>query len=197
MAPEGSENQPCLDIAATGASLQTNIMIGLIGVFIILSFQFRSYLQPLAVLLAIPTGLIGVVWGHLLMGLDLSMPSLVGLATLTGIVVNDSVLLVSFIKEQRSGGLAMTDAVRLAARDRFRAVILTSLTTIVGLLPLLTETSTQAQFLIPLVASLAFGLLTATLLSLFLIPSCFVIFEELGWFRAGVKAAGKSAAETA
>ncbi|MES9934361.1 MAG: efflux RND transporter permease subunit [Candidatus Sedimenticola sp. PURPLELP] len=184
-------------MAATGASLQTNIMIGLIGVFIILSFQFRSYLQPLAVLLAIPTGLIGVVWGHLLMGLDLSMPSLVELATLTGIVVNDSVLLVSFIKEQRSGGLAMTDAVRLAARDRFRAVILTSLTTIVGLLPLLTETSTQAQFLIPLVASLAFGLLTATLLSLFLIPSCFVIFEELGWFRAGDKAAGKSAAETA
>ncbi|MES9879175.1 MAG: efflux RND transporter permease subunit [Candidatus Sedimenticola sp. PURPLELP] len=182
--------------AATGASLQTNIMIGLIGVFIILSFQFRSYLQPLAVLLAIPTGLIGVVWGHLLMGLDLSMPSLVGLATLTGIVVNDSILLVSFIKEQRSGGLAMTDAVRLAARDRFRAVILTSLTTIVGLLPLLTETSTQAQFLIPLVASLAFGLLTATLLSLFLIPSCFVIFEELGWFKAGDEVEAEPAAGT-
>jgi multidrug efflux pump subunit AcrB len=169
--------------ATTGASLQTNILIGLVGVFIILSFQFRSYLQPIAVLLAIPTGLIGVVWGHLLMGLELSMPSLVGLATLTGIVVNDSILLVSFIKQQHAGGMAMVDAVQAAARDRFRAVLLTSITTIVGLLPLLVETSTQAQFLIPLVASLAFGLLSATVLSLFLIPACFVIFEELGWFK--------------
>jgi len=169
--------------ATTGASLQTNILIGLFGVFIILSFQFRSYLQPVAVLLAIPTGLIGVVWGHLLMGLELSMPSLVGLATLTGIVVNDSILLVSVIKEQHAGGLEMLDAVQSAARDRFRAVILTSITTIVGLLPLLVETSTQAQFLIPLVASLAFGLLSATVLSLFLIPACFVIFDELGWLK--------------
>ena len=169
--------------AATGSSLQTNILIGLFGVFIILSFQFRSYLQPIAVLLAIPTGLIGVVWGHLLMGLELSMPSLVGMATLTGIVVNDSILLVSFIKEQRGSGIAMLDAAQAAARDRFRAVILTSITTIVGLLPLLLETSTQAQFLIPLVASLAFGLLTATFFSLILIPACFVVFEELGWLN--------------
>lgn len=169
--------------ATTGASLQTNILIGLVGVFIILSFQFRSYLEPIAVLLAIPTGLIGVVWGHLLMGLELSMPSLVGLATLTGIVVNDSILLVSFIKEQRAGGVAMLDAVQTAASNRFRAIVLTSITTIVGLLPLLIETSTQAQFLIPLVASLAFGLLTATVLSLFLIPACFVIFDELGWIE--------------
>jgi hydrophobic/amphiphilic exporter-1 (mainly G- bacteria), HAE1 family len=174
--------------AATGASLQTNILIGLMGVFIILSFQFRSYLQPIAVLLAIPTSLIGVVWGHLLMGLDLSMPSLVGLATLAGIVVNDSILLVTFIKEQYTGGLPMVDAAQAAARDRFRAVILTSITTIAGLLPLLLETSTQAQFLIPLVASLAFGLLSATLFSLFLIPAFFVAFDELGWLKGkGVK----------
>ena len=170
--------------AATGASLQTNVLIGLVGVFIVLSFQFRSYLQPIAVLLAIPTGLIGVVWGHMLMGLDLSMPSLVGLATLTGIVVNDSILLVGFIKEQHAGGIAIVDAAQAAARDRFRAVILTSITTIVGLLPLLLETSTQAQFLIPLVASLAFGLLSATVFSLFLVPACFVLFEDLGWLKA-------------
>jgi multidrug efflux pump subunit AcrB len=169
--------------ATTGSSLQTNILIGLVGVFIILSFQFRSYLQPIAVLLAIPTGLIGVVWGHLLMGLELSMPSLVGLATLTGIVVNDSILLVSFIKEKHASGMVMIEAVQLAAHDRFRAIILTSITTIVGLLPLLLESSTQAQFLIPLVASLAFGLLSATVLSLFLLPACFVIFEELDWFK--------------
>jgi multidrug efflux pump subunit AcrB len=171
--------------ATTGASLTGDILVGLVGVFIILSFQFRSYLQPAAVLLAIPTGLIGVVWGHLLMGLELSMPSLVGLATLSGIVVNDSILLVAFIKERYRAGTPMLAAARTAAQDRFRAVILTSITTIAGLLPLLLETSTQAQFLIPLVASLAFGLLSATVLSLFLIPSAFVVLDELGWLREG------------
>ncbi|MBU2548767.1 MAG: efflux RND transporter permease subunit [Proteobacteria bacterium] len=172
--------------AATGGSLQTNVAIGLIGIFIILSFQFRSYLQPLAVLVAIPTGLIGIVWGHLLMGLDLSMPSLVGFATLIGIVVNDSILLVAFIKENRGRDLPMTEVVQFAARDRFRAVILTSLTTIAGLLPLLVETSTQAQFLIPLVASLAFGLFSATFFSLFMIPACFVAFDDFGCLKKAV-----------
>ncbi|MFK5892993.1 MAG: efflux RND transporter permease subunit [Pseudomonadota bacterium] len=167
----------------TLASLGQNILIGFFGVFIILSFQFRSYLQPLAILLAIPSGLIGVVCGHLLMGLELSMPSLVGLATLSGIVVNDSILLVTFIKNQYASGMKMIEAVYFATQDRFRAVILTSLTTIMGLLPLLLETSTQAQLLIPLVVSLAFGLFTATIFSLFLIPSCFIIFEEMGWYK--------------
>ncbi len=169
--------------AVTMASLQRNVLIGLFGVFLILSFQFRSYLQPLAVMLAIPMGLIGVVWGHLFLGLELSMPSLVGLATLMGVVVNDSILLVTFIKNHWQTEMTITQAVVQAAHDRFRAIILTSLTTIAGLLPLLMETSTQAQLLIPIVASLTFGLFTATLLSLFLIPSCFVIFEDLGWIK--------------
>ena len=172
--------------AVTMASLQRNVLIGLFGVFLILSFQFRSYLQPIAVMLAIPLGLIGVVWGHLLLGLELSMPSLVGLATLMGIVVNDSILLVTFIKNHWRNNMTITAAVKQAAHDRFRAIFLTSLTTIVGLVPLLLETSTQAQLLIPIVASLTFGLLSATVLSLFLIPSCFVIFEDLGWIKPEV-----------
>lgn len=171
------------ETATTGASLQTNVLIGLIGIFVILSFQFRGYLLPVAVMFAIPTGLIGVVGGHLAMGLELSMPSLVGLATLTGIVVNDSILLVGVAKAYYNDGVPMNDAARSAAQDRFRAVVLTSLTTIVGLLPLLLETSTQAQFLIPLVASLAFGLLAATVASLFLIPACLVVFDDLGWIE--------------
>lgn len=165
----------------TISSLGQNMFIGVIGVFIILSFQFKSYLQPIAILIAIPSGLIGVVWGHLLIGLELSMPSLVGLATLSGIVVNDSILLVAFIKNQHDSGINMLDAAHNAALNRFKAVILTSLTTIMGLLPLLLETSTQAQLLIPLVASLAFGLLTATMCSLLLIPAFFIVFEEMGW----------------
>ncbi len=166
--------------AKTGNSLQTNLLIGVVGIYLILVFQFRNYLQPFSVMLAIPMGLIGVVWGHVLMGLDLTMPSLVGFATLAGIVVNDNILLVTFIKERLKQGMSAVDAGRQAARERFRAIMLTSLTTLAGLLPLLTETSTQAQLLIPLVASLAFGLLTATIASLLLVPSFFAFFECVG-----------------
>lgn len=166
------------ETAETGSSLQSNLLIGLIGVYLILVLQFRNYLQPLAVMLAIPMGLIGVVWGHLLMGLNLTMPSLVGFATLAGVVVNDNILLVNFIRQRLYEGVDVKMAGWLAARDRFRPIMLTSLTTIAGLLPLLTEGSTQAQILIPLVASLAFGLFTATVASLFLVPAFFALTDE-------------------
>ncbi|MHA1597869.1 MAG: efflux RND transporter permease subunit [Alphaproteobacteria bacterium] len=171
------------DSAETGSSLQINLLVGMVGVFLILAFQFRNFIQPFAVLLAIPMGLIGVVWGHLALGLDLTMPSLVGFATLAGVVVNDNILLVTFIKQRLKEGTVIVDAVQEAARERFRPIMITSLTTIAGLLPLLMETSTQAQLLIPLVASLAFGLLTATVISLFLVPAFFVILDDMGWLK--------------
>ncbi|MCK4867329.1 MAG: efflux RND transporter permease subunit, partial [Alphaproteobacteria bacterium] len=167
------------ETAETGNSLQTNLLIGLVGIFLVLTFQFRDYVQPFAVLLAIPMGLIGVVWGHLALGLNLSMPSLVGFATLAGVVVNDNILLVGFAKERLKEGDSVAGAMQQAARERFRPIVLTSLTTIAGLLPLLMETSTQAQLLIPLVASIAFGLLTATVMSLFLVPVFFVILDDV------------------
>ena len=134
------------------------LLIGLIGIFVILSFQFRSFIEPLTVMVAIPLALIGVVWGHVFMGIPLSLPSMLGFASLAGIVVNDSILLVEFIKHRRRAGSTTPEAAQAASRDRFRAVLLTSLTTILGLLPLLTETSLQAQILIPLVTSVIFGL---------------------------------------
>jgi multidrug efflux pump subunit AcrB len=167
------------ETSETGNSLQTNLLIGLVGIYLILVLQFRNYIQPVAVMLAIPMGFIGVVWGHLLMGLDLTMPSLVGFATLAGVVVNDNILLVSFVKERLREGEDVKIAGWLAAKDRFRPIMITSLTTLAGLLPLLTETSTQAQILIPLVASLAFGLLTATIASLFFVPAFFVFLDEM------------------
>ncbi|MCK5040934.1 MAG: efflux RND transporter permease subunit [Sphingomonadales bacterium] len=166
------------ETAKTGASLLSNLLIGIIGIYLILVFQFKSYLQPVAVMLAIPMGIIGVVWGHVLMGLDLTMPSMVGFATLAGIVVNNNILLVTFIKSGMKNGMTAVEAGRQAARDRYRPIMLTSLTTLAGLLPLLTETSTQAQLMIPLVASLAFGLLTATIASLLLVPSFFAIINK-------------------
>jgi len=167
----------------TGSSLLSNLLIGLIGVYLILALQFRSYIQPLSVMLAIPMALIGVVWGHMMMGLNLTMPSLVGLATLAGIVVNDNILLVTFIKERLGEGMDVKTAGWMAAKDRFRPIMITSLTTLAGLLPLLTETSTQAQILIPLVASLAFGLLSATIASLFFVPAFFALLDEWRLFK--------------
>ena len=169
--------------ATTRASMLRGIAIGLLGVFVLLSFQFRSYLEPVIVMAAIPFALIGVVWGHLLMGLNLSMPSLLGLVSLAGIVVNDSILLVVFVKTRRQEGLAVNEAAGRASRDRFRAVLLTSLTTIAGLIPLLLEKSLQAQILIPLATSIVFGLLASTVLVLLLLPAFYGILDDLGLTR--------------
>lgn len=174
------------DTATTGASLSRNMVIGLIGVYLILSFQFRSFLQPVVVIAAIPLGVVGVVWGHMALGLQISLPSLVGLATLAGVVVNDSILLVAFMKERFAEGAELLEAAQEAVRDRFRAIFLTSLTTVVGLGPLLFEQSTQAQFLRPIVASLAFGLTGATLLALFVTPAMFAVLHDLRLVRREV-----------
>ncbi|MDJ0833813.1 MAG: efflux RND transporter permease subunit [Gammaproteobacteria bacterium] len=164
--------------AQTGQSIVRNVMLGLIGVYILLAMQFRGYLAPLSVMIVIPTALIGVVFGHMALGLDLTMPSMIGMASLFGVVVNDSILLVVFIREAREQGMQTIEAARQAARTRFRPILLTSITTIAGLSPLLLETSLQAQILIPLAASLAFGLTAATLMALFLVPTIYCILDD-------------------
>ncbi|MBA91542.1 MAG: acriflavin resistance protein [Phyllobacteriaceae bacterium] len=173
------------DTATTGFSLIRNMVVGLVGVYLILAFQFRSFIQPLSVVMAIPLGFVGVVWGHMALGIQLSMPSMVGMATLAGVVVNNSILLVEFIKSHVEAGDDMASASVNAVRDRFRAIFLTSLTTVVGLGPLLMEQSTQAQFLRPIVTSLAFGLTGATLMALFVTPAVFAILHDLGAVRTG------------
>ena len=165
----------------TSGSMAWGFLIGIVGIFILLSFQFRSYIEPAAVMLTIPLAMIGVIWGHLLMGLDLSMPSIMGAVSLAGIVVNDSILLVEFLKLRAREGIPIPEAAKIASRERFRAVLLTSLTTVAGLTPLLMETSLQAQILIPLACSIVFGLLTATLLVLFVVPALFSVFSDFGW----------------
>ncbi|TEW52185.1 efflux RND transporter permease subunit [Psychromonas algicola] len=166
--------------AKTGSSLIKGFGIGLFGLFAILSFQFRSYLEPFVVMLAIPLALIGVLWGHWLIGHSLSMPSILGFISLAGIVVNDSILLVQYIRHHIDDGDNVYDAVVKASRDRFRAVFLTSLTTAAGLLPLLLETSLQAQVVKPIVISIVFGIFTSTLLVLFIIPSAYAVLADFG-----------------
>jgi multidrug efflux pump subunit AcrB len=170
--------------AETGASIVRNVLLGLIGVYMLLALQFRGYLAPLTVMVVIPTALIGVVIGHLLLGLELTMPSIVGMASLFGVVVNDSILLVVFIRNGRKLGATVSTAAKQAGRARFRPIILTSITTVAGLTPLLLEKSLQAQILIPLAASLAFGLATATIAALFLVPAVYAILDDLGWLGA-------------
>jgi multidrug efflux pump subunit AcrB len=170
--------------AETGRSIMRNVLLGLVGVYMLLALQFRGYLAPLTVMLVIPTALIGVVFGHMALGLDLSMPSMIGMASLFGVVVNDSILLVVFIRQERASGIAVTEAAKLAGQARFRPILLTSITTIAGLMPLLLEKSLQAQILIPLAASLAFGLATATIAALFLVPAVYAILDDLGWLGA-------------
>ncbi len=166
--------------AKTGSSMGTAFIVGIAGVFMLLSFQFRSYSEPICVLTAIPMALIGVIWGHLLMGLDLTMPSIMGFISLAGIVVNDSILLVEFLKIRLSEGMDPEVAAPAASRNRLRAVLLTSLTTIAGLVPLLSETSIQAQVLIPLACSIIFGLTMSTIMVLFLVPSLYCVLNDLG-----------------
>ena len=169
--------------AETGGSIARGLMIGLLGVFVILSFQFRSYAEPFIVMLAIPLAFVGALWGHVLLGWYISMPSMIGAASLAGIVVNDSILLVQFIKENRSKGMSAIVAAGQASRDRLRAILITSTTTIAGLLPLLAETSVQSAAIKPLVISVVFGLLATTVLVLVMIPAVYVLFDDWGWTR--------------
>lgn len=171
---QGASNES----AKTGGSIVRNVLLGLIGVYMLLALQFRGYLAPVTVMAVIPTALIGVIFGHMLMGLDLTMPSMIGMASLFGVVVNDSILLVVFMREARAQGTPVADAARQAGRARFRPILLTSITTIAGLMPMLLETSLQAQILIPLATSLAFGLTVTTLIALFLVPALYTILDD-------------------
>ena len=171
--------------SSSANSMLTAMLIGLIGVFVLLSFQFRSYIEPLIVMLAIPLALIGVIVGHWLVGISFTMPSMLGFISLAGIVVNDSILLVLFLKAAIEGGDDTMQAARQASRQRFRAILLTSATTVAGLLPLIFETSLQAQTLIPLAVSIAFGIMASTGLVLIVIPCIYVIKADLAalWWR--------------
>jgi multidrug efflux pump subunit AcrB len=176
----GTEGQNA-EAAETQASMVSGLLIGLMIVFLLLSFQFRSYAEPLVVMAIIPFALIGAVFGHLLLGLDFSLPSTLGLISLAGIVVNDSILLVNFIKDEHEPGVVtVAEAAPKGAVARFRAILLTSVTTIAGVTPLLFETSLQAQVLIPLVTSIAFGLMATTLLMIFVVPAFYAILDDAG-----------------
>ena len=164
----------------TAKSIARGLALGMVGVFLILSFQFRSYSMPFIVMIAIPMALIGSIWGHVIMGYDISMPSLIGAASLAGIVVNNSILLMQYINKFRLQNTDANIAAGKASRARMKPIFISSTTTIMGMLPMLLETSAQAASIIPLVISLVFGLLTSATLVLLVLPSLYVILNDIG-----------------
>ena len=177
--------------------LRAGLLLALIMIFGLLAIPLRSYAQPIIIMGAIPFGLVGALWGHVVMGLDVTFLSLLGFVALTGIVVNDSLIMVDFINRARSdpagaggpegarpdGGrpaaASLEDAIRQAGGQRFRPIVLTSLTTFAGLIPMLADRSMQAAFFVPMAASLAFGVLFATVITLFLVPVAYAILDDL------------------
>ena len=166
-------------------SMKLNFLVAQLAIFALLAIPFRSYAQPLVIMSAIPFGLVGAVLGHIVMGLNLTMLSMFGMVALTGVVVNDSLILIDLINRQRAEGVPVERAIRDAGERRFRPIILTTATTFLGLTPMIFETSMQARFLVPMAVSLGYGIVFATAITLILVPTLYRILEDVrGLFGA-------------
>jgi len=160
-------------------SLLRGLMIAMVIIYAMLAIPLNSYIQPLIIMLAIPFGLVGAVIGHLIMGYSLSVLSLFGIVALSGVVVNDSLVLIDFANRRRRLGIMARDAVHDAAVHRFRPIMLTTVTTFGGLTPMIFETSRQARFLIPMAISLGYGIVFATVITLVIVPSVYLIIDDV------------------
>lgn len=195
--PEILANHPDIKYTLEGEAreqkemMQSIIKGGLLAMFLIymlLAIPFKSYTQPLIVMLVIPFGVVSAVLGHIVLGMTLSISSILGMLALSGVVVNDSLVLVDYVNKRRWEGMPILEAITTAGAARFRAVWLTSLTTFAGLMPLIFEKSTQAQFLIPMAVSLGFGILFATFITLLLVPINYLILDDVkNFFGSGDK----------
>ncbi|WP_250461276.1 efflux RND transporter permease subunit [Microbulbifer litoralis] len=186
--PEWEKQFPGFSLQTTGGMQEEQefnsaiiafFALSLFTIYALLAIAFRSYSQPLLILTAVPFGFFGALLGHLLLGYDISIMSMLGFLAASGVVVNDNLVLMDRINQLRAEGMAVMDAVVQAGHDRFRPIILTSLTTFIGLVPIMFERSIQAQFLIPTVISLAFGVLCATFVTLILVPNLYKVIEVL------------------
>ncbi len=168
------------DMRKSMDSLMISFPLAMCAIYGLLAIPFRSYAQPMIVMVSIPFGIVGAIVGHLLMGYDLSMMSMFGIVALSGVVVNDSLVMIDFANRRRATGLSHREAIYDAAIQRFRPILLTTLTTFFGLAPMIFETSRQARFLIPMAISLGFGLVFATAITLVIVPSLYMMIEDAG-----------------
>jgi multidrug efflux pump subunit AcrB len=165
--------------AETMSGLLRGFGYALLLIYALMAIPFKSYIQPLIVMCVIPFGIVGAIWGHIIMRLDLTILSMFGVVALAGVVVNDSIVLVHYINARRAEGMPVNKAVRRAGVARFRAILLTSVTTFAGLTPLLLERSVQAKFMVPMAVSLGFGVVFATFITLMIVPVSYMILEDL------------------
>ncbi|MBW8192157.1 efflux RND transporter permease subunit [Neiella marina] len=182
------ERYPDVKYGLDGASLEEQeamsgllqaFAVALVVIFALIAIPLKSYAQPLIVMSVIPFGMIGAIVGHWVLGISVSVLSLCGIVALAGVVVNDSLIMVDFVNRARAEGLRLYDAALMAGGQRFRAIVLTSLTTFFGLIPIVLERSLQAQIVIPMAVSLAFGILFATVITLFMVPCLYLILEDI------------------
>jgi multidrug efflux pump subunit AcrB len=187
LVPELLEKYPSVEFRLSGGTRETNeyyikmaaaLLAGCCMIYGLLAVPLRSYVQPVVIMSVIPFGFIGAVFGHMLFGVSINILSSLGIVALAGVVVNDSLILVEFANRGRAEGLSNLEAILNAGKRRFRAILLTTLTTFVGLFPILFETSVQAQFVIPMALSLSFGILFASVITLVLIPCLYLIVES-------------------
>lgn len=189
--PKLREKYPGLEVQLVGeqqeqaevfTALGLNYLLALFVMFTLLAVPFKSYIQPAVVMAAIPMGMVGAVFGHLVMGYEMSIISMFGVVALSGVVVNDSLVLIDATNGYRRDGMTAHDAIIQGGTRRLRPILLTSLTTFFGLAPMILETSMQARFLIPMAISLGFGVLFATVIILVLVPALYMIVEDISWF---------------
>ena len=174
------------DLRESIASLVSGLLLALLGIYAMLAIPFKDYFQPLIIMFCIPFGIVGAVLGHLLLGYSLSLMSLFGVVALSGVVVNDSLVLIDLANRLRRQGASARQAVLQAAVQRFRPILLTTLTTFGGLAPMILETSREARFLIPMAISLGFGILFATFITLGMVPALYLVLEDVaGLFHRG------------
>jgi multidrug efflux pump subunit AcrB len=187
--PVWQQQYPSVSVALDGeleeetafmTAMVTYMGLALLVIYGLMAIPFKSYWQPFLILTAVPFGVMGAILGHLILDWQVSMFSILGVIACAGVVVNDNLVLIDRVNSLRNTGASLYDALVLGARDRFRPIILTSLTTFIGLLPIMSETSVQAQFLIPMVTSLAFGVLFATGVTLILVPCLYLLGEQVG-----------------
>lgn len=196
--PKLMQKYPGVSYGLEGASQEEDELIRRIGILFgialfliygLLAIPLKSYSQPLIIMSVIPFGFIGALIGHIIFGKTISMMSIFGLVALAGVIVNDSLLLVDFVNSARKEGLSLHDAVSRAGAQRFRAILLTTLTTFFGLFPIMFETSLQAQFVIPMALSLAFGVAMGTVITLIMVPALYLILEDILVLMSGRKQA--------
>ena len=167
------------EVAESMGALGRGFALSLLAIYALLAIPLRSYIRPLIVMAAIPFGMVGAILGHLLVGFDLTAMSIFGIVGLSGVVVNDAIVMIDFITERQRAGVPVRQAIVSGAKARFRPIFLTSLTTFLGVAPLILERSLQARFLVPMAASLGFGIVAATAVLMLIVPALAAL--QMGW----------------